>query len=218
LALIELKSNIRTSVGKGAAKALRRENRVPAVLYGPGADTVLLSVDTKDLDLVMKNSGAGQLVLSLVVQNGESYTKTTMVKELQVPPVPRNFLHVDFHEVSMDRQLRMKVPVVIKGKAKGVEIGGMMQIIRHELEVLCLPLEVPESIEVDVTDLDMGESIHIGDLSQDGDIEFPDEANLTIVTILTPKVEEEPVEEEEDEEGEALAEGEEPAEPVEEEE
>ncbi len=218
MALIELKSNIRTSVGKGAAKALRRENRVPAVLYGPGTDPVLLSVDTKDLDLVMKNSGAGQLVLSLVVQNGESYTKTTMVKELQVHPVSRNFLHVDFHEVSMDRKLRMKVPVVIKGKAQGVELGGMMQVIRHELEVLCLPLEVPEFIEVDVTDLDMGDSIHIGDLSADGDIEFPDEANLTIVTILTPKVEEEPVEEEEEEDVEALAEGEEPAEPVEEEE
>ena len=165
----------------------------------------------------MKNSRAGQLILNLVIQNGKSYTKTTMVKELQVHPVSRNFLHVDFYEVSMDRKLRMKVPVVIKGKAKGVEVGGMMQIIRHELEVLCLPLEVPEAIEVDVTDLEMGDSIHIGDLSPDGDIEFPDEANLTVVTILTPKVEEEPVEEEEEEDVEALAEGEEPAEPVEEE-
>ena len=217
MALIELKSNIRTSVGKSVAKALRRENRVPAVLYGPDTDPVLLSVNTKDLDQAMKNSRAGQLILNLVIQNGKSYTKTTMVKELQVHPVSRNFLHVDFYEVSMDRKLRMKVPVVIKGKAKGVEAGGMMQIIRHELEVLCLPLEVPEAIEVDVTDLEMGDSIHIGDLSPGGDIEFPDEANLTVVTILTPKVEEEPVEEEEEEDVEALAEGEEPAEPVEEE-
>ena len=216
MALIELKSNIRTSVGKGKAKALRRENRVPAVLYGPGTDPVLLSVDTKDLDIVMKNSGAGQLVLSLVIQNGESYTKTTMVKELQVHPVSRNFLHVDFYEVSMDSKLKVKVPVVIKGKAKGVELGGMLQILRHELEVLCLPLEVPESIEVDVTDLDMGDSIHTGDISLAGNIEFSEETNFTVVTILTPAVEEEPVEEEE-EEVEALAEGEEPEETVEEE-
>jgi large subunit ribosomal protein L25 len=210
LALIELKSNIRTSVGKGKAKALRRENRVPAVLYGPETDPVLLSITAKDLDQVMKNSSAGQLILNLVVQNGESYTKTTMVKELQVHPVSRNFLHVDFYEVSMDRKLKVKVPVVIKGKAKGVEVGGMLQILRHELEVLCLPLEVPESIEVDVTDLDMGDSIHIRDISLDSDIEFSEDAHLTVVTILTPSVEEGPVEEEE--EVEALAEGEEPAE------
>lgn len=211
MALIELKSNIRTSVGKGKAKALRRENRVPAVLYGPETDPVLLYINAKDLDQVMKNSSAGQLILNLVVQNGESYTKTTMVKELQVHPVSRNFLHVDFYEVSMDRKLKVNVPVVIKGKAKGVEAGGMLQIIRHELEILCLPLEVPESIEVDVTDLDMGDSIHIGDISPGSDIEFLEDAHSTIVTILTPTIEEEPVEEEE-EEVEALAEGEEPAE------
>ncbi|MFC1813175.1 50S ribosomal protein L25/general stress protein Ctc [Thermodesulfobacteriota bacterium] len=217
MALIELKSNIRTSVGKGKAKALRREKRVPAVLYGPETDPVLLSVNMKDLDHVMKNSSAGQLILNLVVQNGESYTKTTMVKELQIHPVSRNFLHVDFYEVSMDRKLKVKVPVVIKGKAKGVELGGMLQILRHELEVLCLPLEVPESIEVDVTDLDMGDSIHIEDISLAGNIEFSEESNFTVVTILTPTIEEEPVEEEEEEDVEALAEGEEPAETVEEE-
>jgi len=217
LALIELKSNIRTSVGKAKARAIRRENRVPAVLYGPETDSVLLSVNIKDLEQVMKNSRAGQLILNLVIQNGESYTKTTMVKELQIHPVSRNFLHVDFYEVSMDRKLRVKIPVVIKGKAKGVELGGMLQIIRHELEILCLPLEVPESIEVDVTDLEMGDSIHTGDIYPDGDIEFADEAHLTVVTILTPAVEEEEPVEEEEEDVEALAEGEEPEETAEEE-
>jgi len=211
LELIELKSNIRTSVGKGPARVLRRENRVPAVFYGPDTDPVLLSVNTNDLDHVMKNSRAGQMVLNLVIQNGESYTKAAMVKELQVHPVSRNFLHVDFYEVSMDRKLKVKVPVVVKGKSKSVELGGMLQIIRHELDVLCLPAQIPDSIEIDVTDLDIGDSIHIGDISPEGDIEFTDEAHLTVVTILTPKMEEEPVEEGE-EEAEAIAADEEPTE------
>jgi large subunit ribosomal protein L25 len=85
----------------------------------------------------------------------------------------------------------------------GVERGGILQIIRRELEVQCLPFEVPESIEIDITDLDMGDSIHVEDITLDGEVEFLGESNLTVVTVLTPKIEEEPEEEEEVEEEEA---------------
>ncbi|MFC1829186.1 50S ribosomal protein L25, partial [Thermodesulfobacteriota bacterium] len=129
----------------------------------------------------------------------------------------QNFLHVDFYEISMDRKITVKIPVVVSGKSTGVEVGGTLQIIRHELEILCLPSEIPESIDIDVTGLDIGDSVHLDDISLEGAIEFPEEENVTVVTILAPKMEEEP-EEEEEEEAEELAEGEEPAEPVEEEE
>ena len=99
----------------------------------------------------------------------------------------------------MDRKIKVKIPVAIKGKSKGVELGGMLQIVRRELEVLCLPAEIPDDIEIDVTDLDIGDSIHIRDISLEGDVEFPDDANLTLVTILSPKIEEEELEEEEEE-------------------
>ncbi len=207
--LIELNANIRTTVGNGPARRLRQSGQLPAVLYGPGAETVLLSVNISDFDHVLKKSGAGQLLLNLVIQDSETYTRSAMVKELQTHPVSRNFLHVDFYEIAMDRKIKVKVPIVTTGMAKGVELGGVLQIIRREIEVLCLPFEVPESFEIDIADLDIGDSIHVKDISPEGEIEFLEDEHFTVVTLLSPKLEEEeePTEEEEEEE-EAAVEGE----------
>lgn len=208
--LIELNANIRTTVGNGPARRLRQSGQLPAVLYGPGAETVLLSVNISDFDQVLKKSGASQLLLNLVIQDSETYTRSAMVKELQTHPVSRNFLHVDFYEIAMDRKIKVKVPIVTTGIAKGVELGGVLQIIRREIEVLCLPFEVPESFEIDIADLDIGDSIHVRDISQEGEIEFLEDENFTVVTLLIPKIEEEeePAEEEEEEAEEAAVEGE----------
>ncbi len=204
--ILELKANVRTTTGNGPAHKLRRSGQVPAVLYGPKAETVLLSVNTGDLDQVLKKGRINQLILNMVIQNGKTFTKSAMIKELQVHPVSRNFLHVDFYEIDMDRKIRVKVPVITTGVSKGVELGGMLQIIRRELEVMCFPMEMPESIEIDVSDLDIGDSIHVGGMPAKGGIEFLDEQNFTVITILSPKVEEEE-EEEEVEEGEVTEEG-----------
>ncbi len=208
--LIELNANIRTTVGNGPARRLRQSGQLPAVLYGPGAETVLLSVNISDFDQVLKKSGASQLLLNLVIQDSETYTRSAMVKELQTHPVSRDFLHVDFYEIAMDRKIKVKVPIVTTGMAKGVELGGVLQIIRREIEVLCLPFEVPESFEIDIADLDIGDSIHVRDISQEGEIEFLEDENFTVVTLLIPKIEEEeePTEEEEEEAEEAAVEGE----------
>jgi large subunit ribosomal protein L25 len=205
LELIELKTNIRTTTGNGPARRLRQKGQIPAVLYGPGTESVLLSVNISDIDRILKKGRIGQVLLNLVIpNNGETSTKTVMVKELQHHPVSRNFLHIDFYEVAMDRKIMVNIPVTTTGKAKGVENGGILQIIRRELEVQCFPLDVPESIEIDITDLDVGDSIHLGDISRQSKIEFLDDENFTVVTIVSPKIEEEeePVEEEA-EEGEA---------------
>ena len=202
--LIELKTNIRTTVGNGPARRLRQAGRVPAVFYGPKTESVLLSVNKNDLDLIFKKGRISQIILNLVIQNnGETYTRPAMIKELQVHPVSRNYLHIDFYEIDMDRKVTVRVPVVTTGQSVGIERGGILQIIRRELEVQCLPFEVPKSIEIDITDLDMGDSIHVEDISLDGEVEFFSEANLTVLTMLSPKVEEEPEEEEEAEEEEA---------------
>lgn len=202
--LIELKTNIRTTVGNGPARRLRQTGQVPAVLYGPKTESVLLSVNKSDLDLVLKKGRSSQIILNLVIQNnGETYTRPAMIKELQVHPVSRRYLHIDFYEIDMDRKITVGVRVVTTGKSVGVERGGILQIIRRELEVQCLPFEVPESIVIDITDLDMGDSVHVEDISLDGEVEFLGESNLTVVTILTPKLEEEPEAEEEAEEEDA---------------
>ena len=199
--LIELKTNIRTTTGNGPARRIRMTGQIPAVLYGPKTEPVLLSVNKSDLELVFKKGGIGQVILNLVIQqNGETTTRPAMIKELQTHPVSRNFIHIDFYEIKMDQKITAKIPVVTKGMAKGVELGGMLQIIRRELEVECLPLAVPESIEIDISDLDIGDSIHVGDIRVEGEIEFLEDDNYTVVTVLSPKLEEEPEEEEEAEE------------------
>jgi len=204
LELIELKTNIRTTVGNGPARRLRQAGQIPAVLYGPKTESVLLSVNRNDFDLVLKKGRIGQIILNLVIQNnGETYNRPAMIKELQVHPVSRKFLHIDFYEIDMDRRITAGIPIVTTGTSVGVERGGILQIIRRELEVQCLPFEVPESIEIDITDLDMGDSVHVEDITLDGEVEFLGESNLTVVTVLTPKIEEEPEEEEEVEEEEA---------------
>ena len=211
--LIELKAKIRTTVGNGPARAMRRQGQIPAVLYGPETGTILLAVAVNDLEQLLKKGKSGQVVLNLVIQNGETSTRPAMIKELQTHPLSRNFLHVDFYEISMDRKINVNIPVVTTGKAKGVEDGGISQLIRRELEVLCLPFEIPEKIEIDISDLGIGDAIHVGDISLEGDIEFLDDAHFTVVTVLSPRVEEEVVEEEEEIEDaeEAAEEGEEAA-------
>jgi large subunit ribosomal protein L25 len=209
---IDLKAQIRKTVGNGPARTLRREGKVPAVLYGPKTEPVLLSIDSKDFEQILKEASVGSVLLNLQIQNGKSSTRSAMIKELQTHPVSGSFLHVDFYEIDMQKKITAKVQVVAKGHSVGVELGGLLQYVRRELEVLCFPTAIPEAIEVDISDLDIGDSIHVEDISLSGDVEIPADTNFTVLTVLAPKVEEEPVEEEELEEGEELAEGEEGAE------
>ncbi|QTA91798.1 50S ribosomal protein L25/general stress protein Ctc [Desulfonema magnum] len=210
--LIELNANIRTATGKGPARALRREGKMPAILYGPDTEPVMLSVGVKALEQAMKKSKIGQLLVTLAFSDdgGTANTRSAMMKELQIEPLSRNFLHVDFNEISMDRKIRVRVPIIVKGRAKGVEDGGMLQVVRREVEVLCLPGQIPEAFEIDVTDLDMGDSIHIDEIPLEGDIEIPADVNFTVLTVLSPKgskldEEEEAEGEEEEEEAEGEA-------------
>jgi large subunit ribosomal protein L25 len=192
LEIFDFKASVRTRKGNGAARVLRAEGRVPAVLYGPKTEPVTLSVDTKDLETVLKQGAAGQLLLNLIVENGETFNRPAMIKEVQRKPLSREFLHVDFYEIDMHRKIVVPIPVATTGKCKGVEAGGMLQIIRRELEVLCLPTQIPATIDIDITDLDMGESIHVEDIPLAGDLEVPHDINFTVVTVLSPKAVEGP--------------------------
>jgi large subunit ribosomal protein L25 len=206
LDLLEIKSDIRKTGGKGPSRALRREGRIPPVLYGPKTEPMSLSLNRKELETVLKNRKTGQFLFNLTIENGTPSNKTIMIKELQRHPVSQKFLHADFYEVAMDQKIRVRVPVLTKGKSKGVEFGGMLQIIRRELEVLCFPNQVPQSIELDVTDMDVGDSIHVKEIPLADGVEIPAEVNFTVLTVLgasKSKAEAEEGEEEEGEEGEA---------------
>jgi large subunit ribosomal protein L25 len=205
---INLSVRLRKVTGNSPARSLRREGRIPAVLYGPKTEPILLSIDSKEFEQITKKSTIGSVLLNLQIQNGDTQNRPAMVKELQTHPVTQRFLHVDFYEIDMQRKIRVMVPVVVRGKAKGVEEGGMLQIVHREIEVLCLPTEIPEAFEVDVTDLDIGDAIHLEDIQAVGNVEISGDADDTVVSVLAPKVEVEAVEEiVEGEEAAAEAEG-----------
>jgi len=187
LEILELKAEKRSTIGKGAARSLRRDGKVPAVLYGSDIQPVSLSIQAKEIEVLLKNAKFSQQLINIDL--GEGIRKPTMIKEIQFRPVKGDFLHIDFYEVNMDRKIRVNVPVVLKGKCIGIEMGGLLQIIRRELEVLCYPGEIPESIEIDVTDLNIGNSVHVNDIQLEGDMEIPADVNFTIVTVLAPKKE-----------------------------
>ena len=192
---INLNARIRKTTGNSPARSLRREGRIPAVLYGPKTEPILLSIDSREFEQIAKKSTIGSVLLNLQIQNGDATSRPAMVKELQTHPVTHRFLHVDFYEIDMQRKIKVMVPVVVRGKAKGVEDGGLLQIVRRETEVLCLQTEITESFEVDETDLDIGDAIHLEDIQTVGNVEIVEETNVTVVTVLAPKVEVEAVEE-----------------------
>jgi large subunit ribosomal protein L25 len=195
----ELQATVRKSVGNGPARVLRRAGQIPAVLYGRKIEPVLLSVNTKDLEQILKKGSFGQFILNLVIQNGKKVTKSAIIKELQTHPVSGNLIHIDFYEVDMKRQIKVMVPVVTTGKSAGIEEGGLLNIVRRELEVFCLPGDIPEAIEIDISELGIGDSIHLEDVPLGENVEVAADVNYTVVTVLSPKVEEEIAEEEEEE-------------------
>ena len=196
---IELQATVRKSVGNGPARVLRRTGQIPAVLYGRKIEPVLLSVNTKALEQILKKGSFGQFILNLVIQNGKKMTKPAIIKELQTHPVSGDLIHIDFYEVDMKRQIKVMVPVVTMGKSVGIEEGGLLNIVRRELEVFCLPGDIPEAIEIDISELGIGDSIHLEDVPLGENVEVSTDVNYTVVTVLSPKVEEEVVEEEEEE-------------------
>lgn len=215
---LELTATLRSDVGNGPARQLRMQGKMPAVLYGPKTEPVLLAVDIKELETALKEGSLAQSIFNLSVDGAKKKASAVMIRELQRHPVSGNFLHADFYEIDMKEKIAVMVPIVTVGKSKGVEMGGLLQVIRREIEVLCLPTEIPESFEIDITDLEIGDSVHVDEITTDETVEIPYDVNFTLLTVVSPKIEEEPEEEEEaeieeGEEGEAEeAEGEETAE------
>lgn len=201
--LIELNADVRTATGNGPARVLRSAGRIPAVLYGPGIDPVTLSVDTKELEHIFRTTASGQTVLNLVIHDDETYSKSVMIKELQTHPTSEALLHADFYEIDLNKQVTVNVQVEIVGKSIGVENGGLLQVVRRELEVTCLPSQIPDTIEVDISELDVGDSLHVKAIPLPEGVEIVSESDFTVMTVVSPAMEiEEP--EEEDLEGEVV--------------
>jgi large subunit ribosomal protein L25 len=185
---IELDAQTRTAIGNGPARALRRDGRVPAILYGPGSEPSMLSVSTHELSTIISHGSLGRSIINLRIDGGKAQ-KIAMIKELQTHPVSHAPLHLDLYEIAMDRKIRVNVPITTTGTSVGVEKGGLLQIVRRDLEVLCLPNEIPDVITIDIRDLDIGDAVHVEDLKTGGQVEIPHDTNFTVLTVTSPRTE-----------------------------
>lgn len=205
--LIELSAKTRETSGKGAARKLRQKNEIPAIVYGAKKDPVMLSIDTVEFVKIIRLHGSMGLFFNLKIDGDSGKKKSVMLKDMQMDTFSLNYLHLDLHEIDMDETVTISVSVETIGESIGVKEGGLLQIIRRELDVVCKPTDAPETIQIDITNLDVGDAVHVEDIDMGENIEIPHEVNFTIITIVAPSVEEEEIEEEDDipEEGEAAA-------------
>ncbi len=203
-----LRVSVRDNKGKEAAKKLRRNNQIPAIFYGPDTDPLMLAVDYPDLDGIIKQTAAENIILGLQIESEEgSDSKTVMLKELQVDPLTNTYLHADFYEVSMEREVTVGIPIHLLNTPAGVLEGGILQHVRREITITCLPDQMVEHLDVDVSELTIGDSIHIRDIDLPEGLTTNQDENLTVAVVaaptVIPEVEEiEEIEEIEGEEGE----------------
>ena len=196
-----LNARTRQSKGKGAAKKLRRNKQIPAIFYGPNAQPVMLAVDYPELEGIMRQSAGENIVLDLRVQSDDgTETWSAILKELQIDPTKDTYLHADFYEISMDKEITVHVPISLINIPVGVEDGGILQHVKRELTVSCLPDKLPDVLELDVSKLEIGGSLHVRDIGLPEGITSLDEDHLTVAVLAAPTVMPEEVEEEEVEE------------------
>ncbi len=189
---------VRDEKGTANSRRMRRSGGVPAILYGKKKTPVSLKLDEIE---VKKSSRHGLHPNALVKIVIDSKPTTVLIKEIQKSPISNKYIHIDFNEVDLAVKIKAMIPVESIGEAKGVkEQGGVLEHILHELEVECLPTELPEKIEVDVTELLIGDSIHAKDIKVSDKIELLSDPEVTVFAVAAPKVEEEPEPAAEDEE------------------
>jgi len=176
----------RELTGKGNARKLRSSGRVPAVIYGHGEETRLLSVDAHELELLFSRIRVENTIIDVKI-DGDKQVKA-LVREVQKHVVRDDILHVDFYQIHAGERITLAVPVRLLGAAPGVKAGGILQQATSEIEVRCLPDQIPETIDVDISALDIGDSIHLRDIAALPGVEFLVDADRTICSVVPPAV------------------------------
>lgn len=207
---VELNVSQRDATGKGVARRLRAEGQVPAVVYGKGMAPCPVSCDAKALQTAISGEAGWNTLLTLK-GNADVEGKVVVLKDMDIHPLRQNIICADFHVINLTQKGSFMVPVVAVGKSEGEKMGGSLQVIRHELEVYCLPTNVPQAIEINVDALNIGDTIHVEEVEAPEGVEIPFDVNFTVLTVKGHKAEEE-LEEGEEGEVEGVAEAEEPGE------
>ena len=190
---VQLKAKTRTEIGKGAVKRMRSQGAVPAVIYGAHSKPVNLAVGVEELEKALHDATSENVLVDLMVdEGGKTNKRLALIQEVQHHPYEDTILHIDFHEVVATEKLRANVPVRPIGEPAGVKTGGgILEYVMRELRVECLPQDLPEVLEVSVEVLEIGQSIHVGDITPPKGVTLLDDKGQTVFLVAAPITEEE---------------------------
>jgi large subunit ribosomal protein L25 len=203
----------RHETGKGVARRLRAAGQVPAVLYGKDQEPIALTLDAREALYLFHSISVENTIVNVQIDDDKEELET-LVREIQMHPYRPDLVHVDFYCIERGVALEVDIPAEYIGTPQGVRDGGVLEVILHEIRVKCIPSLIPDSIQIEISGLDIGDSIHASEISMEEDVELLTDPGQTICLVSAPRVEEEEEEEEleEGEEGVEGAEGEEGAE------
>ncbi len=193
---IKINAEKRNLGKKSNLTELRKEGFIPGIIYGDGQEGIKIAFNTRDYTREYKKS-IGEVAFFDITVDGKTYK--TFIKEKQIHPLTREIVHIDFLELHKGKSITIDIPVNFDGEAPGIKEGGVLEIIHRKIKITCLPKNIPEEIKVDISALNIGDSIHFSDISISENVETNLADNATIVTLSLPKIVEEPEEEEEEE-------------------
>ena len=185
----ELEVILRTGKGKGVARRIRREGKIPAVLYGRKMGTFHLALKPEELKKILTSGARENTLIGLKVSGPGSDKigkQVVMLKDLQVHPLSRSYLHADFYAVAMDTKIEVEVPIRLTGKPEGTKVGGILGQTLRELRIRCLPTDIPDFIEAEVSALEIGDSLHARDIPPSDRYEIVTDADITLASVTPP--------------------------------
>jgi large subunit ribosomal protein L25 len=178
-----LNIELRDKTGKGICRQLRIAGRLPGIVYGKGIESIPVSLDQRDLMKIISGEGGRNSLITL--NGGDSLNgSVVIVADLLLHSLKGTLRHVDLHKVNMDEKVRVEVKIRLKGTAKGVKDGGLLDFVKHEVEIECLPSQIPDHIDLDVSELTVGHSIHVAELLVPAGIRILDDPKTSIVSVL----------------------------------
>ena len=191
MAIVNLKSERRDGVGKGVARKLRAAGSIPGVYYGRGEAPIALAMNAKEVEGMLHGAAAANVIVDLHVTGAAAADRKALIREIQRDPVGGHILHIDLQHISLTERIVVEVPVELIGTPTGVKDGGgILEHLLREVEVECLPTDIPNRLEVDVTLLNIGDTLHVSDIKADR-VTIKTEAERAIATVVPPTILEE---------------------------
>lgn len=187
---VTLTSFKREKTGKEIAKKLRKKGLIPAIIYGPHINPIPISVKYNELESILNKHKGETLLFNLELVDREPFKIQAILKEYQIDPVTDKIIHIDFLAIHEKNLITIDVPLEFIGKPIGVTKGGVLEIILHELSIECLPSSIPDKIQVDITNLDIGDVLHVKDIKVPEGIKIAEDPEKTVVTVVTEAIEE----------------------------